>query len=44
VGTNVFIPVGLILTSAVTLIGPGLGLWRLIVWIAIGAAFGSGVS
>jgi membrane protein DedA with SNARE-associated domain len=44
VGTNVFIPVGLILTSAVALIGPGLALWTLILWIVIGAVFGSGVS
>jgi membrane protein DedA with SNARE-associated domain len=44
VGTNVFIPVGLILTSAAALIGPGLALWTLILWIVIRAACGSGVS
>ena len=44
VGTNIFIPVGLILTSAVALIGPGLALWTLVFWIIIGAALGSGVS
>ena len=44
VGMNIFIPVGLILTSAVALIGSGLTLWTLIPWIIIGAALGSGVS
>jgi membrane-associated protein len=43
-GTNIFIPVGLILTSAVALIGQGLALWTLILWIIIGAALGSAMS
>lgn len=42
VGTNIFIPVGLILTFVAA--GPGLALWTLIPWIVIGAAFGGGVS
>jgi membrane-associated protein len=44
VGTNIFIPVGLILTFVAAMIGPSLALWTLIPWIVIGAAFGGGVS
>jgi len=44
VGTNTFVPAGFLLTSAAALIGPGMHLVTLMVWIAAGAALGSAVS